>query len=137
MSMTVRQHINYWLTSASRDRKTMETLLKNGERAWALFLGHLTIEKLIKAICVARGSGVEKTHSLDKLAVKAGLPISQTKMIELAELSTFNIAARYPDYKAKLHLLCTPAYTHNWMVKIQWWYKYLRQIALTERSQYP
>jgi len=44
--------IEYWLNSSDRDYITMENLLKSNDYHWSLFIGHLVIEKLIKAIYV-------------------------------------------------------------------------------------
>ncbi|MDR2466317.1 MAG: HEPN domain-containing protein [Prevotellaceae bacterium] len=40
---------NYWLTSSDSDYAVMLTLYQSKSYSWALFLGHIAIEKLIKA----------------------------------------------------------------------------------------
>ena len=47
--MTLEEHIQYWLKSAAHDLETAETLFNNNRYDWSLFLGHLVIEKLLKA----------------------------------------------------------------------------------------
>ena len=39
--------IEYWKDSSDKDYQTMNNLLKSGDYNWAMFLGHLVIEKLL------------------------------------------------------------------------------------------
>ena len=41
--------MNYWVNSADNDYETMDILYKNQKNTWCLFVGHLVIEKLLKA----------------------------------------------------------------------------------------
>jgi len=40
--------IKLWLKSADDDFKVLQNLFKLGHYTWALFVGHLVIEKLLK-----------------------------------------------------------------------------------------
>ncbi len=44
--------ITYWIDSSERDFKTMQDLYQTKNNHWALFMGHLVIEKLSKALFV-------------------------------------------------------------------------------------
>ncbi len=44
--------IKYWIDSSDRDFTTMAHLFEKGDYHWALFIGHLVIEKLLKAYYV-------------------------------------------------------------------------------------
>lgn len=44
--------INYWITSSDDDYETMSVMFKAGRYNWSLFVGHLMIEKLLKAYYV-------------------------------------------------------------------------------------
>lgn len=46
--------VSYWLESADQDFKTMQHLVASKDYSWSLFLGHLVIEKLLKAIYVKK-----------------------------------------------------------------------------------
>ena len=46
--MTKEEIIRYWKSSSDRDFITMENLFNSRDYSWALFIGHLVIEKLIK-----------------------------------------------------------------------------------------
>ena len=52
--------IGYWKESSDNDFKTMENLMESGDYNWAMFLGHLVIEKLLKAVYVK----VNKKHAV-------------------------------------------------------------------------
>ena len=44
--------INYWLKSAESDIKVAEHLFEKGDYHYCLFLGHLVLEKALKALYV-------------------------------------------------------------------------------------
>lgn len=75
----------------------MENMYNSGEYMWSLFVGHLAIEKLLKAIFILKtGSDVPRIHDLTKLAIKCGLNIETDSRKEVLEMITlFNIEARY------------------------------------------
>lgn len=50
--MTKDEIIQYWIDSSEVDFKAMESLFANGHYVWALFTGHLVLEKLLKACYV-------------------------------------------------------------------------------------
>lgn len=43
--------ISFWIKSSDNDFKTMKNLHKSKDYHWSLFIGHLVIEKLLKALC--------------------------------------------------------------------------------------
>lgn len=47
--MTKEEIISYWTESAEQDFKAMGHLFENGDYHWSLFVGHLVLEKLLKA----------------------------------------------------------------------------------------
>ena len=51
---------NHWIESSDKDFKTMKNLMESGDYNWAMFLGHLVIEKLLKAVYVK----VHKKHAI-------------------------------------------------------------------------
>lgn len=51
--MNKQEHTNYWLESSENDwLSALEIATKNDRKHMALFLGHLSLEKLLKAIYV-------------------------------------------------------------------------------------
>jgi len=51
-SFDKEQIINYWFVSAGLDFKTMNDLYQTKNNCWALFMGHLVIEKLLKTLYI-------------------------------------------------------------------------------------
>lgn len=51
-NIDIKRVISYWVDSSAKDYRTMENLIESGDYNWAMFLGHLVIEKLLKAINV-------------------------------------------------------------------------------------
>jgi len=68
--MTKDEHIKYWIESAEHDLSAAESLFKSGKHDWCLFIGHLVLEKALKAIFVNLNENKvpPKTHNLCKLA---------------------------------------------------------------------
>ncbi len=63
--------IEYWKDSSNQNYITMQNLLKSKDYSWALFIGHLVIEKLLKALYVKKHQKYAIfTHDLLRLALK-------------------------------------------------------------------
>lgn len=118
--MTKEEVVNYWLDSSDVDFEAMRTLLANGHYVWALFLGHLVTEKLLKAYYVkAVDVDVPQIHHLLRIAEKTGLALSDDQKDFLLEVTDFNIKARYPDYKAKFYKKATKAFSESYLLRIE------------------
>jgi HEPN domain-containing protein len=112
--------IKYWIDSAEKDYKTMHDLYQTKNNSWALFIGHLVIEKLIKSLYVKhKGEYPPMIHDLRRLCEKAEIEIDETQTVVLDTISKFNINARYDDYKQSFYLLCTDSFTAEWIDKIK------------------
>ena len=87
---------------------------------WALFIGHLVIEKLLKALYVKNcDNNVPRIHDLLRLAEQAKIFANENQEDELDFITTFNINARYPDYKQRFYETCTPEFTSSQIDKIK------------------
>ncbi len=95
-------------------------LFEKGDYTYTLFFGHLTIEKLLKAIFVSKfNEPPPHTHRLAYLAEKTELGLSSER-IELLEIITdFNLEARYPDERFSFYKRCTKEFTETYMNKIE------------------
>ncbi len=98
--MNKKENIDFWLASSEENFKSMNNMFKSKEYMWSLFIGHLVIEKLLKANYVKMvDSNVPRTHDLLKLAVSAGIEIEEKKKDDLQYITLFNIETRYDEYK--------------------------------------
>ena len=126
--MTREEKVAYWIESAASDWRVAGHLFEKKDFSYALFLGHLSLEKSIKAVFVSRHDAVPPfTHRLPYLAEKAGLLLS-TEQLELLEVVTdFNLEARYPDERFTFQKKCTAEFTTGYLRKIEEMMAWLRQ----------
>ena len=112
--------VEYWINTAELDHKAMRHLFENGDYHWSLFMGHLVIEKLLKACYVKnKGGNPPYIHNLSRIAEKAELTMTDKQLDILDTISTFNIRARYDDYKQLFYKKCTLEYTKLWAAHIE------------------
>ena len=112
--------VKYWLESSDSDFQVMESLFENDHYVWALFLGHLVVEKLLKAYHVKNvDADCPRIHNLLEIAYKASLELSDEQKLIMSELSTFNLRARYPDYKNRFQKKANRQYTEMQLGKIR------------------
>jgi HEPN domain-containing protein len=71
------------------------------------------IEKLLKAVCIYKTESEipPRTHDLLYLAEKSGIETTDAQKDALDLITTFNISARYPDYKKSFYNKCTKKFT--------------------------
>jgi HEPN domain-containing protein len=101
-------------------------MFANNEYMWSLFVGHLCIEKLLKACYVQEvDTIVPRIHDLYKLAVKCNLEMSEEQMDALLYVTLFNIEARYEEYKREFHKKCNKDFTEKNIKKIEGLRKWL------------
>ena len=127
-SMNKDAALNYWMTSSENDFRAMNHLFEKKDYAWSLFLGHLVIEKLLKAVYVQQVNMTPPfIHDLVRLSEQAGLKLSEDQKDILDTISTFNLQTRYDDYKMSFHRKCTPAFTEKWTDEIKEFRKWILQ----------
>ena len=120
--------VKYWIESSDSDFQVMESLFKNEHYTWALFLGHLVVEKLLKAYHVRNiDADYPRIHNLLEIAYKASLELSDEQKLVMSELSTFNLRARYPDYKNRFQKKANREYTEMQLNKIREIRKWLQE----------
>ena len=122
--------IKYWIELASRDLETALKMLNNAEYHWALFIGHLVLEKSIKAYySLANADTIPpKTHDLVKLAKLSHLELNEDQILFYNRVNDFNIEARYPDEKLNFYKLATLDFTKlnlDLIIKEHLWIKSL------------
>ena len=124
--MNTQQQIDYWLISASHDLDTAETLFDNKRYDWCLFLGHLVLEKALKALWVKTLRAIPpRTHSLIRLAEDCQIQMSEEQKQYLIQVTRFNLEARYPEEKLKFYQLCTKEFAEEYFQFIKDFYQWL------------
>ena len=118
--MTRDEHIAYWVEESDRDLAVMRSLFDNQHHTWSLFVGHLVLEKLLKALYVKKVDlHVPQIHNLLKIARACGLQMTDEQEEFLLEVTTFNIKARYPDYKQSFQRKANREFTADRLVRIE------------------
>ncbi len=119
-NIDIDQIIKHWIETSDDDFKTMLTLYNSKSYGWALFLGHISTEKLLKALYIKRfKEHAPFTHNLYRLGELIGLEMTEEYSDWLDEITSFNLNARYDDYKKEFNKICTQDYTKNWIEKIK------------------
>jgi HEPN domain-containing protein len=105
--------IGYWRRGSDEDFKTATAMFDHTDRyASALFFLHLSLERALKALFVAKfGEHAPFTHSLLSLVEKLSLSVTEPDRMTLATINDFNLESRYPDEKYSLMTIATQAYT--------------------------
>lgn len=118
--MTKNELIAYWLESSDGNHSSMLNMFANGEYVWSLFVGHLCIEKLLKA-CYTKEieTIVPRVHDLYKLAVRCNLEMTEEQMDALQFVTLFNTEARYEEYKREFYKKCTKDFAEQNLKKIE------------------
>lgn len=118
--------VKYWLKCAEEDLKVMEHLFEKGDYHYGLFLGHLLIEKTLKAYYVKTiGEHAPFTHGLIYLAEKSNLKLTAEQTTLLEAVNQFNLEARYPDKKFEFYRLCTREFSAPYQKQIKEFYQWL------------
>ena len=120
----------YWFESADSDYETMKVLYNNKKNTWCLFIGHLVIEKLLKGLYAKNNPDAPiapKIHNLILLSQKANLQVPTEIREKIQTINTFNISARYDDYKKSFDAKCTDDYTKEQVKNIEEVQKWLKE----------
>ena len=112
--------ITYWLKIAEEDWRVANHLFEKGDYSYALFFGHLTVEKILKALYVDKQNETPPfSHNLVYLSEKSGLELHEDNLELLEEISDYNLEARYPDDKLSFFRKCTIEFTENKLKQIE------------------
>ena len=114
--------MNYWIESSDEGYDTMMYMKAGKKNTWCLFMGHLVIEKLLKALYAKNNKNAPyapKSHDLLHLAEKTELKLTDRQEDLLDTITRFNMNARYDDYKKEFYLKCTDEYTSQQLKNIE------------------
>ena len=121
--------VQYWLTEAAEALQVADHLVERGDYSYALFFGHLAVEKALKALYVQRlEEHAPLLHNLLRLARAAGLEPDDRRTEALITITAFNIESRYPDLKRTFRDRCTPEFTARQMATIKEVFAWLRSL---------
>ncbi|MFH1727099.1 MAG: HEPN domain-containing protein [Pseudomonadota bacterium] len=119
--------VQYWKNGSKINFDSAKEIGKKTENyVDALFLLHLTTEKILKAYLVqASGKHSPLSHNLLYLAQLSSLRLTRDKTILLSEINEFNLECRYPDDKYTIYKLANKAMFDNYLKKIEKFRKWI------------
>jgi HEPN domain-containing protein len=127
MDPDIDKLINYWTSEAEEALQVAGHLVEKGDFSYALFFGHLALEKMLKALCVKElQDHAPPIHNLVRLAKTAGIEIDEQTESDLVTITAFNIESRYPDFKSSFRKKCTQEFTTTQMEIIKRYFKWLK-----------
>ena len=128
MEFDVKKTISYWLEGAKYDLGVAEAMLKARKYPYALFMGHLALEKLLKALVVKNTkTHAPRTHSLTMLAERSSIDFTKETLTKLDEFMEFHFEPRYPREQRAFYAKCNKGYTTKMLNEIKEVYKWLRK----------
>ncbi len=130
--MEITEQIAYWKNLAESDLEVARRFLQRKEDLhYCLFFCHMSLEKMIKGLVVAATQATPpKIHDLLLLAERAKLTLTEEMAAKFKNFNSFNLEARYPDYKLSFYKLCTLDFTKEQFAQIEEVYQWLS-------NQYP
>ncbi len=124
MTIIPEDIISYWINSAEHDKETMQALYNAGRYSDTLFFGHIMLEKILKATVVeTTKEQAPYMHDLVRLSELSGVTFTEAELDLLDIVNTFNIRARYPDYKLTFYKIATKEYADKSLEPINQIYK--------------
>jgi len=126
--MNIKEIELFWISEAEEALQVADHLIEKGDYSYALFFGHLAIEKLLKALYVVKQNDhAPPIHNLLRLAKLVGIAVPEDKIDVLIEISAFNIETRYPDFKRAFRNKCNEEYAEKQKTAIKEIYQWLQE----------
>jgi len=96
--MPISKSIANWIESSNYDIKTAEHMFETKRYVYVLFMCHLAVEKLLKALYeAAREKVPPKTHNLVYLMNEADLDVPEGHLRTVESLNDISVVTRYPE----------------------------------------
>lgn len=110
--MDNKQIIQNWLLKAEKDAETAKDLFRLKHYDQSLF---------------TKKTPILFTHDLARLAKATRITLTDLQVAQLNEITTFNIKARYDDYKLSFYNKTTKEYTKKWLNICEALYVYFKK----------
>lgn len=122
--------IDFWMDEALEALQVAEHLYEKEDYSYALFFGHLAIEKILKALHVSKQyEHAPYIHNLIRLAELSAIPMTESRKDDLVKITAFNLESRYPDEKRSFRKKCTKDFTKDELSRIKETFQWLREMV--------
>ncbi len=121
--------ISYWITEANEAVDVATHLLEKKDYSYALFFGHLAVEKTLKGLFVSRHKKhAPPIHNLVRLANLCEIDPDEKRIEQLLVITSFNLEARYPDISRNFRRKCTRQFASENMADVLEVIKWLQKM---------
>ena len=94
----MRKDAENFMLSAAYDLQTAEAMLGSGRHIYVVFMCHIAIEKMLKAVAAQVTKAVPpKTHNLIYLLKLGNVQLDQDMLDFIARLNNASLVTRYPE----------------------------------------
>ena len=126
-SFEVDKTVSYWFEGATYDLGVAQAKLKAKKYPYALFMGHLALEKVLKALVVKNTkTHAPFSHSLPFLLERSSVEMPELMQTKLSEFMEFHFEARYPDAGKAFYKKCTKAYADSRLKEIKEVFRWIK-----------
>lgn len=130
MTINIKKLFNYWLTDSEESWSVAESLMEKRKFPEALFFGHLALEKILKALVVAKhDTHAPPIHNLLALLKKTDIAGGGKIIEDMRLFSGFYMAGRYDEEKMDFRKKCTKKFSEENMEKMKKYYIWLKNEA--------
>lgn len=130
--MELEEKIKFWIDNSNYDFKTAKSMQRARRYVYTVFMCQQSIEKYIKALYLKKHkTEAPKSHNLLYLLEHIDVEIAEDDKKFLAEISSYYISGRYPDYKKKVSAMLNRKKAKEYLNRTWGFLKWLNQI-LTE-----
>ncbi|MBI4992749.1 MAG: HEPN domain-containing protein [Candidatus Magasanikbacteria bacterium] len=113
--MNIEYLKNYCYVNSDRKWETAKSLFKSGKYSDCLFYAHLALELLFKEKYLENKRHLFPiTHDLERLAFLSDIKLPGKYAKHLIVINTFNIAARYDDFKFSFYKKATKKFAQKY-----------------------
>ncbi|MBI5047500.1 MAG: HEPN domain-containing protein [Deltaproteobacteria bacterium] len=127
-SLRMRKETKNWLKMAEYDSTTADHMLASGRYVYVVFMCHLSIKKMLKAIASEEtGKTPPKTHNLLYLLKLSKITPPQSLHDFISIINNASIPTRYPEDFDKLIEVYPKEIAHGYLDKTQEVLQWLKQ----------
>lgn len=125
-SKDIKKITKYWVDASKHDLEVAQSLYRTGKYDYCLFLCHLMLEKLLKALVTQTSKDhPPHTHNLLYLAGKAGLDLNKAQIELFNQINKFNLEIRYPEDLKALSKRVNREYAKRYLTECKKVWKWL------------
>jgi HEPN domain-containing protein len=125
--MGINEQITYWKKLSDYDIITAKHMFLTKRYPYCLYMCHLSVEKMLKSLVMQKiNRNPPFSHNLIALAKELDITFDEVQKNLLADLTEFNIEARYPEWKKEFYKKANKKYTQIYFIhsqKLQKWLK--------------